>query len=110
MQLRASEQEQREIGGSLADALSYLEDASPFVKLLNFLGPWAGVIDGVANAVYNRIIYVSEHRRGRTSTPPRYDGPPIATSPIPGNGRGYYTEDDEDVINAPDPGKVAGYG
>lgn len=111
MQLRATDEEKRDIGGSFADALSYLDDASPFVKLLNFLGPWAGVIDGMANAIYDRIVYVAAHTRGRSPAPGRYDGPPIATTtPMPaGNGRAYMTEDKDDTIYAPDPGKVAGY-
>lgn len=109
MQLRATEAEKRDIGGAFADGLSYLDDASPFVKLLNFLGPWAGVIDGVANAIYDRIVYVAQHSRGRSAPQPgHYDGPPIATMPA-GNGRAYVTEDKDDTIYAPDPGKVAGY-
>lgn len=102
MQLAATDVERREIGGALSDALSYFDDTAPFVKLLNLLGPWSGVIDGLASAIYSRAIYIAEHRRPSTVAPPR---PRTGTeqrieAPIPGNGRASY-EDDE--IVAPDP-------
>jgi hypothetical protein len=102
MQLRATDAERRDIGGALADALGYFDDAAPFVKLLNLLGPWAGLIDGLGDAIYNRVLYVADHRRGKAPSP---DYPPAVTTPTPGgNGRLAYANDDEDIITAPDPG------
>jgi hypothetical protein len=98
MQLAATENEKRDIGGALSDALAYFDDSAPFVKLLNVLGPWSGVIDGLAAAIYSRAIYIAEHRRP-SITPPRMDTQRIE-APAPGNGRASF-EDDE--IVAPDP-------
>jgi hypothetical protein len=99
MQLAATDNEKREIGGALSDALSYFDDATPFVKLLNMLGPWSGVIDGLAAAIYSRAIYIAEHRRPSSTPPPRID-PQRIEAPAPNNGRASF-EDDE--IVAPDP-------
>jgi hypothetical protein len=97
MQLAATDEERKEIGGALSDGLSYLDDAAPFVKLLNTIGPWSGVIDGLANAIYRRVVYVSEHRRGRLPIPPPRSAPPSTA-----NGRSYIP-DEEDEIVAPNP-------
>jgi hypothetical protein len=99
MQLAATDSERRDIGGALSDALSYFDDVSPFVKLLNVMGPWSGVIDGLASAIYSRAVYIAEHRRGRVApAPPRNEQ--RIEAPQPGNGRATF-EDDE--IVAPDP-------
>lgn len=98
MQLAATDDERRDIGGSLADALAYFDDTAPFVKLLNFIGPWSGVIDGLSRAVYDRILYVAEHR----VPPPGIRRPPPPPPPAY-NGRAATMEDD---IVAPDPGFV----
>jgi hypothetical protein len=98
-QLRATEIEKREIGGALSDALAYFEETSPFVRLLNMLGPWAGVIDGLANAILERVLYVSEHRTGKFM-PATTPAPAPAASPFPTNGRALL----EDEIVAPNPG------
>lgn len=98
MQLAATDQERRDIGGALSDALSFFDEAAPFVKLLNVLGPWSGVIDGVASAVYNRIVYVANHRSGVPAAAP------VDRRPHPhqgGNGRAPLPEDND--IVAPDP-------
>jgi hypothetical protein len=99
MQLAATEEERKEIGGALSDGLSYLDDAAPFVKVLNMIGPWSGVIDGLANAIYRRVVYISEHRRGNYNPPAR----PVA--PSTANGRGAPVEDGYavDEIVAPNP-------
>jgi hypothetical protein len=100
MQLAASDEERKEIGGALSDGLSYMDDAAPFVKVLNAIGPWSGVIDGLANAIYRRVVYVSEHRRGRVPI-----APPPRSAPTPtANGQRFFTEDDE--IVAPNPGAL----
>ena len=102
MQLAATEDERKEIGGALSDGLSYLDDAAPFVKLLNMIGPWSGVIDGLANAIYRRVVYVSDHRRGMLAssqpTPPRSAPSNGYTQPPP--------QEYEDEIVAPNPGAL----
>jgi hypothetical protein len=98
MQLAATDEERKEIGGALSDGLSYLDDAAPFVKLLNTIGPWSGVIDGLANAIYRRVVYVSEHRRGRVPIAP----PPRSAPPSTANGRGYIPDEDDEIV-APNP-------
>jgi hypothetical protein len=100
-QLRATDDERRDIGGAIADGLSYLDDASPFVKLLNFLGPWAGVIDGLANAVFSRVVYIAEHRRragaGDAGLPPHLRGRVDVDAPASAtNGRA--TFEDEEIV------------
>jgi hypothetical protein len=99
-QLRATDSERREIGGALADALAYFEETSPFVRLLNVLGPWAGVIDGLANAILERVLYVSEHRAGKYNAPSP-SGPAPIDIPFPANGRARI--EDEEIV-APNPG------
>lgn len=98
MQLAATDAERRDIGGALSDALSFFEESSPFVKLLNVMGPWSGVIDGLATAVYNRVVYISQHRTGAFPPPPSQAR---TTTTIAGgiNGRAHL----EDEILAPDP-------
>ena len=99
MQLAATEDERKEIGGALSDGLSYLDDAAPFVKLLNVIGPWSGVIDGLANAIYRRVVYISDHRRGRAAAPP---SPQPSTPPINGRTLTPAANEDEDIV-APNP-------
>lgn len=98
MQLAATDAEKRDIGGALADALSYFDETAPIVKLLNILGPWSGVIDGVASAVYSRVIYIAEHRSGRAPSPAPAERPRVDTG---FNGRASRSEDPE--IYAPIP-------
>lgn len=100
MQLAATDLEKREIGGSLNDTLQFFPDTSPWVRLLNVLGPWAGVIDGMATALYERYIYIQEHRVAR---PKHGAQPPSAvTTPAPSsNGAGSIDE-----IVAPDPSRA----
>ena len=96
MQLAASDDERKEIGGALAEGLSYLDDAAPFVKVLNVIGPWSGVIDGLANAIYRRFVYVAEHRRGKYN-------PPTAAPTAPTNGQRSFSRSEDDEIVAPNP-------
>ena len=106
LQLAATQDERRDIGGALADALQSFDEASPFLKLLNVLGPWSGVIDGLAQAIYDRIVYVADHRVGRTAgaEPPVDRGRAAVSTPPPSvNGARRYVEDDEDEIRAPNP-------
>jgi hypothetical protein len=100
MQLAATEDERKEIGGALSDGLSYLDDAAPFVKLLNVIGPWSGVIDGLANAIYRRVVYISDHRRGRYNVPE----PAVVPAPSTTNGRSFTpaANEDEEIV-APNP-------
>ena len=98
MQLAATEAEKRDIGGALSDALSFFDDAAPFVKLLNVLGPWSGVIDGLASAIYSRVVYIAEHR----APPHSAEAPPAPPSVDTGfNGRASRSEDP--IIYAPIP-------
>jgi hypothetical protein len=102
MQLAATDEERKEIGGALSDGLSYMDDAAPFVKVLNAIGPWSGVIDGLANAIYRRVVYVSQHRRGSIQ------GPIASSAPIaqpPNNGRRYIPNEDDEIV-APNPGAL----
>lgn len=107
MQLAASDAEKREIGGSLSDALQYFPEASPLVKFLNVLGPWSGVIDGVAAAVYRRAVYIAQHRvRGPTSSPStptttRVERPPFVDEELL-TRNGQYSGESEDIV-APNP-------
>lgn len=105
MQLRASDDEKRNIGGALADAFANFDETGPFIKLLNALAPWAGVIDGFADAIYNRVLYVRDHRvrAGAPAPSARVYAAP-ATSPA--NGRSSYSDDDSETVYAPNPGAV----
>lgn len=101
MQLAATDDERKEIGGALSDGLSYLDDAAPFVKLLNMIGPWSGVIDGLANAIYRRVVYISDHRRGMLPSP---QASPRSQAT---NGQPYTPPlEYEDEIVAPNPGAL----
>jgi hypothetical protein len=107
MQLQASDAEKRDVGGSLSDAISYFPETSPFVKVLNFLGPWSGVIDGVAAMIYRRAIYILHHTLPKESAQ-QQPAPP--ESPIIG-GAGFNGARDrfaEDEILAPNPAGFVG--
>lgn len=108
MQLAATEDERRDIGGALSDALQSFDEASPFLKLLNVLGPWSGVIDGLAKAIYERIVYVADHRVPRTAGAERRvdrGAAAVGAAPPSSNGRSYVADDEDDIV-APDPSKV----
>jgi hypothetical protein len=64
------------------------------------MGPWAGVIDGLANAILERVIYVTEHRAGQYTPTPAGPSAPIAGNPFPANGRARL--EDEEIV-APNP-------
>lgn len=101
MQLKATDAERRDIGGALNDAIASFDEAAPFVKLLNLLGPWAGVIDGIAEALFTRAIYIAQHRVPKGAAVDRDVGTQPGR-PID-NGRSSSTADDDDTIYAPNP-------
>ena len=105
MQIAASDAEKRDIGGALSDALQYFDETAPLVKGINVLGPWSGVIDGLAGAIYRRAVYIAQHRVDRRTPPP---APPEAyappTAPEPGFAPVYAREDESEIV-APDPGR-----
>jgi hypothetical protein len=72
------------------------------VKIFNAIGPWSGVIDGFAAAVYRRAVYVAQYRNLKQRR--RDDPPPVGT--VDANGvplrRPFIGRGDE--IIAPDPG------
>jgi hypothetical protein len=103
MQLAATDEERKEIGGALSDGLSYMDDAAPFVKVLNAIGPWSGVIDGLANAIYRRVVYISEHRRGMIPSAQR--PPPRSAPPPTANGQRFFQNEDDEIV-APNPGAL----
>lgn len=102
MQLMATDAEKRDIGGSLNDTLAFFPETSPWVRLLNVLGPWAGVIDGMATAIYERFVYIQEHRVRRDRPPGR--PPQAVTTPQPSSNGETPTPSDE--IFAPDPSRA----
>jgi hypothetical protein len=102
MQLAATDRERRDIGGALADALQFFPKTSSIVKIFKAIGPWSGVIDGLATAIYRRARCVTQHRTPKQGG--RDDRPEIGTTNMDGVLSPHPLIGGDDEVFAPDPG------
>lgn len=60
--LNLTQDEEKELGENLHETLSYLPATSPFVKLVDYIAPWAGLIHSSSKVVWKRVQFVIQRK------------------------------------------------
>ena len=102
LQLAATARERRDIGGALAVALQSFPKTSSVVKIFKAIGPWSGVVDGLATAIYRRASCITRHRTPKQGG--RDDALAIGTTNMDGVLSPHPLIGGDDEVFAPDPG------